>query len=69
MKELTYGDLILVEMLVIEKIKEQDLSLKAGQFMVELLGKIEYQLGMLEQTAGQQIPLEPEMNLPPIAGA
>lgn len=40
---LTYGDLIIIEIALVNYIKELDLSMQAGQYISELLGKIDYQ--------------------------
>lgn len=58
-EEFTYGDLITVEMILVEKMKNIDLSLHSGQYMVSLLGKIEYKIGSIQDAAEQQIPLNP----------
>lgn len=60
MEDFTYGDLITLEMVLVEKMKNVDLSLHSGQFMVGLLGKLEYKIGSLQNAAEKQIPLNPE---------
>lgn len=64
MNEFTFGDLITLESILVEKLKNVDLSLHAGQYMVALLGKIEYQISNLETQATAQIPLNPEALAP-----
>ena len=68
MEEFTYGDLIVLEIFLAEKIKEMDLSMQSGQFMISLLGKIEYKLSQLGKAVGQQIGLESPDVLNPKAG-
>ncbi len=41
---LTYGDLILIEMALLEKVGQLDLSMQSGIYFSELIGKVEYQL-------------------------
>lgn len=48
---LTYGDLILIEIALLEKLKGLDLSMQSGQYFSELIGKIEYQLQALRGAA------------------
>ena len=57
MHEFTFGDLITLEMILVEKMKNVDLSLQSGSYMVSLLGKIEYQIGQIDQAAAAQVPL------------
>ena len=52
---LTFGDLIIVEIALVHYIKELDLSMQSGQYISELLGKIEYELAQLKQAAGTQL--------------
>ena len=62
---LTFGDLIIVEIALVHYVKELDLSMQSGQYISELLGKIEYELAQLKQAAttqltpGLQPPTEP----------
>lgn len=60
MNEFTYGDLITMELMLVDKIKNVDLSLQSGQYMVSLLGKIEQQIGAIATQATAQIPLNPD---------
>ena len=57
MDDFTYGDLITLEMVLVEKMKNVDLSLHSGQYMVSLLGKIEHKIGAISAAAEKQIPL------------
>ena len=68
METFTYGELIVMELFLAEKIKEMDLSMQSGQFIVALLGKIEYQISQLTKAVSQQIPLEEPDALAPKAG-
>ena len=61
---LTFGDLIIVEIALVHYIKELDLSMQSGQYISELLGKIEYTLAQLKQAASNQ--LSP-VTAPPVA--
>ena len=60
---LTFGDLIIVEIALVHYIKELDLSMQSGQYISELLGKVEYELSQLRQAATTQ--LTPVMPPPP----
>ena len=51
----TYGDLILIEIALLEKIQKLDLALQSGQYMSEMIGKIEYQLQTLRTQADIQL--------------
>ena len=52
---LTFGDLIIIEIALVHYIKELDLSMQSGQYISELLGKIEYDLAQLRQAGGAQL--------------
>jgi len=62
---LTYGDFIILEIALVHYIKELDLSMHSGQYISELLGKLEYELAELkaavnaQQPTGLQPPLTP----------
>ena len=51
----TFGDLIFVEVALVHYAKDRDLSMQAGQFLSELLGKTEYHLAQLRAAADHQI--------------
>lgn len=53
---LTFGDLIIIEIAVLHYVKELDLSMQSGQYLSELLGKIEYELAQLKEAAAAQLP-------------
>lgn len=57
----TYGDLIIIEIALVQYLKELDLSMQAGQYISELLGKTEYELSQIRNAAGTQNgqPLQP----------
>ena len=57
----TYGDLIIIEIALVQYLKELDLSMQAGQYISELLGKTEYELSQIRNAAGNQsgLPLQP----------
>jgi len=46
---LTFGDFIIIEIALVNYIKELDLSMQSGQYISELLGKIEYELSQMRQ--------------------
>lgn len=52
---LTYGDLIIVEIALIEKLNGIDLATQAGQYFSELLGRVEYNLSQLREAASNQL--------------
>jgi len=52
---LTFGDLILIEIALVHYVKELDLSMQSGQYISELLGKIEYELAQLKNAAAIQM--------------
>jgi len=53
---LTYGDLILIQMVMLEKMGSLDLTMQSGVYFSELMGKVEYQLRILSEAAGKQAP-------------
>ena len=63
---LTFCDLILIEIALIYYLKELDLSMQSGQYFSELLGKIEYELAQLKAAAGTQLAqgLNPPAGIP-----
>ena len=61
---LTFGDLIIVEIALVHYIKDLDLSMQSGQYISELLGKIEYTLAQLRQAASG---IKPQGFAPPVA--
>jgi len=52
---LTYGDLIFIELALTEKMGQLDLSMQCGTYYSELIGKIEYQLQQLKAAAQKQL--------------
>lgn len=46
---LTFGDFILLEIALVMYAKELDLSMQSGQYISELLGKVEYELAQIRQ--------------------
>ena len=57
---LTFGDLIFIEIALVQYAKELDLSMQAGQYISELLGKVEYELSQIRQAASKPIGLDIE---------
>ena len=53
---LTFGDYIIVEIALVNYLKELDLSMQSGQYCSELLGKIEYNMSQMRQTASLAMP-------------
>ena len=59
---LTFGDFIMLEIALVTYAKELDLSMQSGQYISELLGKLEYELSQIRQAAAagpQAGPLAP----------
>ena len=52
---LTFGDLLFLEVALIQYANSLDLSLQAGQFISELIGKVEYQLAQLRAAGEHQL--------------
>jgi len=52
---LTFGDLIVIEIALLHYLKDLDLSMQSGQYLSELLGKVEFELAQLRQSAGAQL--------------
>ena len=48
---LTFGDFIMLEIALVHYIKELDLSMQSGQYVSELLGKLEYELSQIRMAA------------------
>lgn len=69
MDNLTYGDYIILQLALLEKIKNVDLSMHSGQYMVELIGKLDYIIGQIQSAGTQQLPLQagPESGPKPVA--
>ena len=59
MDQLTYGDYILIEIALMMYLKDLDLTTQSGQYVSQLLGKIEYKLSQLGAAAAQHIPVPP----------
>lgn len=51
----TFGDLIFIEVALVHYTKDLDLSMQAGQFISELLGKTEYNLSQIRAAAEHQL--------------
>lgn len=66
---LTFGDFIIIEIALVQYMKELDLSMQSGQYISELLGKIEYELSqMRQQTNGPAGPGPVLVDDPPKPG-
>lgn len=59
---LTFGDFIMLEIALVVYIQKLDLSMQSGQYITELIGKLEYQMAQIRQASGQQLPLEEPLN-------
>ena len=53
---LTYGDFIIIEIALVTYLKDLDLSMQSGQYLSELLGKVEYELAEIRNAAGPNAP-------------
>ncbi len=65
---LSFGDLIIIEIALVHYIKDLDLSMQSGQYISELLGKVEYNLAEIKQAELKSAPinpLPPPDNIPP----
>ena len=64
---LTFGDLILLEIALVNYLKDLDLSMQSGQYISEILGKLEYELAQLRTavTNAQAVGLQPPPVPPP----
>ncbi len=60
---LTFGDFIIIEIALVHYIKGLDLSMQSGQYISELLGKIEYELAEIRQN--QNPTKTPPVDAPP----
>ena len=54
---LTYGDYILLEIALLQYVKDIDLSTQSGQYISIILGKVEYQLAKLNELSKKQFPV------------
>lgn len=54
-KNLTFGDFIIIEIALVHYTKDLDLSMMSGQYISQLLGKIEYELAQLQGAAETQL--------------
>ena len=52
---LTYGDLIVIELALTEKFGQLDVSMQVGHFFSELIGKVEYSIQQLRAAADKQL--------------
>ena len=52
---LAFGDFIIIELALTSYLKDFDLSMQAGQYVSEILGKIEYELARLREAASTQL--------------
>ena len=50
---LTFGDYIMLEIALVTYLKELDLSMQSGQYISELLGKLEYELSQIKLAAAK----------------
>ncbi len=60
---LTFGDFIIIEIALVHYIKGLDLSMQSGQYISELLGKIEYEIAEIRQNLNPTP--TPPVNPPP----
>ena len=52
---LTFGDFIMLEIALVHYVQNLDLSMQSGQYVTELIGKLEYEMSQIKQAAGKQI--------------
>jgi len=52
---LTFGDFLIIEIALVHYTKDLDLSMQSGQYISELLGKVEYELARLRAAASTQL--------------
>ena len=48
---LTFGDFIMLEIALVHYIQNLDLSMQSGQYITELIGKLEYELAQIKEAA------------------
>jgi len=48
---LTFGDFVMLEIALVHYMKDLDLSMQCGQFISELLGKLEYEMAQIRAAA------------------
>ena len=67
---LSYGDLIIIEIALVTYMKDLDLSMQSGQYISELLGKLEYQLAQIKAgvAAVKPMPVQAAPGGPPAPG-
>ena len=51
---LTFGDFIMLEIALVHYVQNLDLSMQSGQYVTELIGKLEYEMTQIKQAAGKQ---------------
>jgi len=66
----TLGDLIIMELALVQFLKNMDISMQCGQQVNETIGKIEFSIAKIKAAAAQQIvnPLVPPKPEEPKAG-
>lgn len=60
MSQITYGDFIIIEIALLHYISGLDLSTQSGQYLTEILGKIEYNLAQIKQETIKNTPIDPK---------
>jgi len=55
---ITYGDYIIIEIALLQYLKDLDLSTQSGIYLSQVVGKIEYQLSKLSESARRDIPVQ-----------
>lgn len=53
---LTFGDLLLLEIAMVHYVQNLDLSMQSGQAVTEIIGKLEYQMAQCRAAAEKQFP-------------
>ena len=55
---LTFGDFIMLEIALVHYIQNLDLSMMSGQYVTELIGKLEYEMTQIKQAGAKQFKQE-----------
>lgn len=61
---LTFGDYIMLEIALVHYIQNLDLSMMSGQYVTELIAKLEYEMAQIKAVGGHQIERELQPPVP-----
>ena len=58
---LTFGDLVMLEIALVHYLQNLDLSMQSGQYVTELIGKLEFNMSDIKNAAAaiKPVPLQP----------